>query len=50
MFHLLKDLADFTRERRKLWLAPLIVALMVLSAMVTLAEYSAVASLMYTLL
>ncbi len=43
MFDLLKDLAGFAGERKKLWLAPLIVALLVV------AEYSAVAPVVYTL-
>lgn len=50
MFNLLKDLARYTRERRKLWLAPLIVALLIFGTIIVAAEYSTVvAPLIYTL-
>ena len=49
MFDLLKDLAGFAGERKKLWLAPLIVALLVFGALLVVAEYSAVAPVIYTL-
>lgn len=49
MFDLLKDLVDFISERKKLWLAPLIVALLLFAALIVLAESSAVAPLIYTL-
>ncbi len=49
MFDLLKDLARFARDRKKIWLAPLIVALLVFGALIAVAEYSAVAPLIYTL-
>jgi hypothetical protein len=49
MFDLFKDLARFVRERRKLWLAPLILALLAFGVLVVVAEYSAVAPLIYTI-
>ncbi|HEV3108924.1 MAG TPA: DUF5989 family protein [Candidatus Binataceae bacterium] len=49
MFDLLKDLVGFAGERKKLWLAPLIVALLVFGALLVAAEYSAVAPVIYTL-
>lgn len=49
MFDLLKDLAHFLAESRKIWLAPLIVAFLIFGALVIVAEYSAVAPLIYTL-
>lgn len=49
MFDLLKDLAGFLSERKKLWLTPLIIALLVFTALIVVAEYSAVAPLIYTL-
>ena len=49
MLDLLGDLWGFMRERRKLWLAPLIVALLVVGALVVVAQFSTVAPLIYTL-
>lgn len=49
MLDLLKDLWGFMRERRKLWLAPLVVALLVVGALVAVAQFSTVAPLIYTL-
>ena len=50
MFDLLKDLARFTKERKKLWLTPLIIALLLFGTLIVVAEYSAaVAPLIYTL-
>ncbi len=49
MFDLLKDLFHFMKERRKFWLAPVIVALLAVGALIVVAEYSAVAPLIYTL-
>jgi len=49
MLETLADLWGFMRENKKFWLAPFIIVLMILGAMVILAEYSAVAPFIYTL-
>lgn len=49
MFELLKDLWGFALERRKLWLIPFIATLLLLSALVAVSQYSAVAPFIYTL-
>lgn len=49
MFDLLKDSWGFARERRKFWLAPFIAALVVIGALIAVAEHSAVAPFIYTL-
>ena len=49
MLDLLKDLAAFLSARKKLWLAPLIIALVAFTALIVVAEYSAVAPFIYTL-
>jgi hypothetical protein len=46
---LIKDLWQFMRERKKFWLTPLIVTLMLLGALIAIAQYSAVAPFIYTL-
>ncbi len=43
------DLWQFMRERRKFWLAPLIIILVLLGALLVLAQGSAVAPFIYTL-
>jgi hypothetical protein len=49
MIDLLKDLWGFMRERKKFWLAPIILVLILLGALIVLAEGSAVAPFIYTL-
>lgn len=49
MFEALKDLWGFALERRKLWLIPFIATLLLLSALVAVSQYSAVAPFIYTL-
>ncbi len=49
MLELLRDLWDFARERKKFWLVPLIGTLLVLSVLVALSQFSAVAPFIYTL-
>lgn len=49
MFDLLQDLWGFMRERRKFWLMPIIVVLLVLGGLLVLAQGSAVAPFIYTL-
>lgn len=49
MFDLLKDLWGFMRERKKFWLAPIIIVLLLLGALIVLSQGSAVAPFIYTL-
>jgi hypothetical protein len=45
----LGELWDFMRERKKFWLAPIIVMLLLLGGLIILSEGSAVAPFIYTL-
>ena len=49
MVELLKDLWLFMRERKKFWLAPIIIVMVLLGALIVLAQGSAVAPFIYTL-
>ena len=49
MLDLLKDLWPFMRERKKFWMAPIIIVLLLLGVLIVLAEGSAVAPFIYTL-
>ena len=49
MFDLMKDLWGFMRERKKFWLLPIIMILLLLGGLLVLAEGSAVAPFIYTL-
>jgi hypothetical protein len=49
MMDLIRDLWAFMRERKKFWLAPIIVVMMLLGALIVLAQGSAVAPFIYTL-
>jgi hypothetical protein len=49
MIDLLKDLWDFMRVRKKFWLAPIIIVLLLLGALVVFAQGSAVAPFIYTI-
>ena len=49
MLELLGDLWGFMRERKKFWLAPIIVAMVLLGGLLILAQGSAVAPFIYTL-
>jgi len=49
MLDLLKDLWGFLRARKKFWLAPIIIILLLLGALVVLSQGSAVAPFIYTL-
>ena len=44
-----KDLWDFMRERKKFWLAPIIIVLVLLGSLILLAEGTAVAPFIYTI-
>ena len=49
MIEFLKDLWDFMRVRKKFWLAPIIIVLLLLCVLIVLAEGSAVAPFIYTI-
>ena len=49
MIEFLKDLWDFMRVRKKFWLAPIIIVLLLLGVLIALAEGSAVAPFIYTI-
>lgn len=49
MIELLKDLWDFMKERKKFWLLPVIVVLLLLGLLIVLTQGSAVAPFIYTL-
>jgi len=44
-----KDLWDFMRERKKFWLAPIIIVLLLFGGLILLAEGTAVAPFIYTI-
>ena len=46
---LFKDLWNFVNERKKYWLAPLIMILVILGLVITFAQSSAVAPFIYTI-
>ncbi len=49
MLDLIKDLWSFMRVRKKFWLAPIILILLLLGALLVLTQGSAVAPFIYTL-
>jgi hypothetical protein len=49
MIDLLKDLWGFMRERKKFWLAPIIIVLVLLGVLIVFAQGSAIAPFIYTL-
>jgi hypothetical protein len=49
MLDLLKDLWGFMRVRKKFWLAPIIVVMILLGALIVLSQGSAIAPFIYTL-
>jgi hypothetical protein len=49
MIDLLKDLWGFMRERKKFWMMPIILILLLLGGLLVLAQGSAVAPFIYTL-
>ena len=49
MIEFLKDLWDFMRVRKKFWLAPIIIVLLLLGVLIVLAEGSAVGPFIYTI-
>lgn len=49
MLELLRDLWAFMRERKKFWLAPIVLVMVLLGGLLVLAQGSAVAPFIYTL-
>ncbi|CAK8723319.1 SxtK [Candidatus Electronema halotolerans] len=49
MLDLLKELWGFLRERKKFWLTPIILVILILGALIVLSQGSAVAPFIYTL-
>ena len=49
MIDFLKDLWEFMRERKKFWLAPIVLVMVLLGALIVLSQGSAVAPFIYTL-
>jgi hypothetical protein len=49
MIDLLRDLWAFMREKKKFWLAPIIIVMVLLGGLIVLAQGSAVAPFIYTL-
>ena len=49
MFEFLQDLWAFFKERKKFWLAPIILVMLLLGALIVLTQGSAVAPFIYTL-
>lgn len=49
MLEFFKDFWGFMRERKKFWLAPIMVVMILLGALIVLAQGSAVAPFIYTL-
>jgi len=49
MLELLKDLWGFMKARKKFWLAPIIIVMLLLGALIVLTQGSAVAPFIYTL-
>ncbi|AFY70414.1 hypothetical protein Pse7367_2150 [Thalassoporum mexicanum PCC 7367] len=49
MIEFFADLFEFLGERKKYWLAPLIIALVAIGALIVLTQGSAIAPFIYTL-
>ena len=49
MLELLRDLWAFMRERKKFWLAPIILMLLLLGMLIVMTQGSAIAPFIYTL-
>ena len=49
MIDFLRDLWDFMRERKKFWLVPIILVMLLLGVLIVVAQGSAVAPFIYTL-
>ena len=49
MIDLLKDLWGFMKERKKFWLAPILIVMLLLGGLIVLTQGSAIAPFIYTL-
>ncbi len=49
MFELIKDLFGFIKTRKKFWLAPVIIVLLLLGGLLVLSQGSIIAPFIYTL-
>jgi uncharacterized membrane protein YjdF len=49
MWELIKDFTAFMAQRKKFWLLPIIVIMLLLGALIVLAEGSALAPFIYTI-
>lgn len=49
MLELIKDLYGFLKLRKKLWMAPIIITLLLLGSLIVLTEGSAFAPFIYTI-
>ncbi len=49
MMDFIADLWDFMKERKKFWLAPIILVMLLLGVLIVVAQGSAVAPFIYTL-
>ena len=49
MIDLLKDLWGLMKERKKFWLAPIIIVMLLLGGLIVLTQGSAIAPFIYTL-
>ena len=49
MWELIKDFAGFMAKRKKYWLAPIIIVMLLLGVLVVLASGSAIAPFIYTI-
>lgn len=49
MIEFMQDMWDFMRERKKFWLAPIIIVMVLLGGLIVFAQGSAVAPFIYTL-
>ena len=49
MLDLIKDLWGFMRVRKKFWLAPIILVMLLLGSLIVLSQGSAIAPFIYTL-
>ena len=49
MFEFIRDLIGFFRHRKKFWLAPIIITLLIFGVLIVMSEGSAIAPFIYTL-
>ncbi len=49
MLEFLSDLLDFLRQRKKLWLLPIILVLLVIGGLVVVSQQTVLGSFIYTL-